>query len=292
MYAGVNGYPDAAGQAAQRRGAARRVRLVADRARRSSAAATASTGRRCNSPASARRRWARRGYTATTTYPREHRRQSDAGELAEQSVSDRHHAAAGQLARAGDRRRRRRSTSSIRTRSRATCSSTRSTSSASCRAASRSRSATRAAAPSTCRSAARWTRRSTSTSSTRSTSRSARRCSHLVPNPFFGNAAFGNLASSATIARGQLLRPFPQFDNVLAHRVNEARARYNAMIAALGQADAEQLGAQRELHVQPADGQPVRRVRTPTRNRSGSALDNYDLERECGLLAARRRRIA
>ena len=50
-----------------------------------------------------------------------------------------------------------------------------------------------------------------------------------MPNPFFGNAAFGNLSVSATIARGQLLRPFPQFDNVLAHRVNEARARYNAM---------------------------------------------------------------
>ena len=51
----------------------------------------------------------------------------------------------------------------------------------------------------------------------------------LVPNPFFGNAAFGNLASSATIARGQLLRPFPQFTDVLAHRVTEARTRYNAM---------------------------------------------------------------
>jgi hypothetical protein len=51
----------------------------------------------------------------------------------------------------------------------------------------------------------------------------------LVPNPFFGIAAFGNLANSATITRGQLLRPFPQFDNVLAHRVTGARARYNAM---------------------------------------------------------------
>src|SRR5258705_467734 len=39
----------------------------------------------------------------------------------------------------------------------------------------------------------------------------------LVPNPFFGNPAFGNLANSATITRGQLLRPFPQFANLLAH---------------------------------------------------------------------------
>ena len=51
-----------------------------------------------------------------------------------------------------------------------------------------------------------------------------------VPNPFFGIAAFGNLRSSATIARGQLLRPYPQFTDVLAHRVNQARARYNAFV--------------------------------------------------------------
>src|SRR6185295_5566401 len=51
----------------------------------------------------------------------------------------------------------------------------------------------------------------------------------LVPNPFFGNPAFGNLANAATITRGQLLRPFPQFTDVLAHRVTDARTRYNAM---------------------------------------------------------------
>jgi hypothetical protein len=37
----------------------------------------------------------------------------------------------------------------------------------------------------------------------------------LVPNPFFGIATFGNLANSATTTRGQLLRPFPQFTDVL-----------------------------------------------------------------------------
>ena len=50
-----------------------------------------------------------------------------------------------------------------------------------------------------------------------------------VANPFYGNSAFGNLSVSPTISRGQLMRPFPQFDNVLAHRVNDARARYNAL---------------------------------------------------------------
>ena len=36
-----------------------------------------------------------------------------------------------------------------------------------------------------------------------------------VPNPFFGIAQAGAFSTSPTIARGQLLRPFPQFGNVL-----------------------------------------------------------------------------
>jgi hypothetical protein len=52
----------------------------------------------------------------------------------------------------------------------------------------------------------------------------------LVPNPFYGNAAFGALGRSTTIARGQLLRPYPQFLGVFAHRVSEAKARYHSMV--------------------------------------------------------------
>jgi trimeric autotransporter adhesin len=51
-----------------------------------------------------------------------------------------------------------------------------------------------------------------------------------VPNPFFGNPVFGAFSRQATIARGQLLRPYPQFGDVLAHQVSEGRARYNAMV--------------------------------------------------------------
>jgi hypothetical protein len=49
-----------------------------------------------------------------------------------------------------------------------------------------------------------------------------------VTNPFFGNPAFGAFSTSPTIARGQLLRPYPQFLNVLAHRVSAGRARYDS----------------------------------------------------------------
>ena len=51
-----------------------------------------------------------------------------------------------------------------------------------------------------------------------------------LPNPFFGNAAAGPFANSATLSRAQLLRPFPQFGNILARHVLEGKARYNAAV--------------------------------------------------------------
>src|SRR5439155_6007892 len=51
-----------------------------------------------------------------------------------------------------------------------------------------------------------------------------------VPNPFFGNPSAGPLATQATVSRAQLLRPFPQFGNVLARRVTEGKSQYDAAI--------------------------------------------------------------
>jgi trimeric autotransporter adhesin len=51
-----------------------------------------------------------------------------------------------------------------------------------------------------------------------------------LPNPFFGNANAGPLSTQATLSRAQLLRPYPQFGNVLARRVTEGKNRYNAAI--------------------------------------------------------------
>jgi hypothetical protein len=50
-----------------------------------------------------------------------------------------------------------------------------------------------------------------------------------VPNPFFGNSEFGPISSSATIARGQLLRPYPQFFDVFAQQRSTGRGRYDAV---------------------------------------------------------------
>jgi hypothetical protein len=55
----------------------------------------------------------------------------------------------------------------------------------------------------------------------------------LVPNPFFGVAGAGGFGTRATIERGQLLRPFPQFRDVLARQVTEGRSVYNALIVQL-----------------------------------------------------------
>jgi hypothetical protein len=51
-----------------------------------------------------------------------------------------------------------------------------------------------------------------------------------VPNPFFGVPSAGQLATQATVARGQLLRPYPQFSSVLMMQSTGAHSMYNAGI--------------------------------------------------------------
>ncbi len=55
----------------------------------------------------------------------------------------------------------------------------------------------------------------------------------LVPNPFFGVADAGQFATRATIERGQLLRPYPQFGNVYMMQSTGAHSQYNAAIIQL-----------------------------------------------------------
>jgi hypothetical protein len=102
-----------------------------------------------------------------------------------------------------------------------------------------------------------------------------------VPNPFFGKPEFGAFSTSSTIARGQLLRPYPQFQNVLAHRVSGARANYNAFV----------VKAERRIH--KGWGMNVNYTFSRTNdsqfgesnffsNRRNAALDNYNLDLEYG----------
>jgi hypothetical protein len=54
-----------------------------------------------------------------------------------------------------------------------------------------------------------------------------------VPSPFFGIAAAGQFANQAQVARGQLLRPFPQFGNVYMEMSTGAHSQYDAAIVQL-----------------------------------------------------------
>lgn len=54
-----------------------------------------------------------------------------------------------------------------------------------------------------------------------------------VRNPFFGDPRFGGLSTSPTISRGQLLRPYPQFGDLLAHQVSAGRAQYHSVVLRL-----------------------------------------------------------
>jgi trimeric autotransporter adhesin len=56
----------------------------------------------------------------------------------------------------------------------------------------------------------------------------------LVPNPFFGIPAAGELGASSTIQQGQLLRPFPEFGDInMIETTAGGRRQYNAMTATL-----------------------------------------------------------
>jgi trimeric autotransporter adhesin len=55
-----------------------------------------------------------------------------------------------------------------------------------------------------------------------------------VPNPFFGIAQAGELATANTVARGQLLRPFPEFGDIFMHEATSyngtvSRRQYHAV---------------------------------------------------------------
>jgi hypothetical protein len=54
-----------------------------------------------------------------------------------------------------------------------------------------------------------------------------------LPNPFFGDPRFGDLSTTPTISRGQLLRPYPQFGDLLAHQVSAGHAVYHSLILTL-----------------------------------------------------------
>jgi hypothetical protein len=102
-----------------------------------------------------------------------------------------------------------------------------------------------------------------------------------VRNPFFGIAEFGALAASPAIARGQLLRPYPQFGNVRAHRVTTGRSQYDSIVLAVERRQHNGWGARVNYVYSLLKDNQAGEGNAFTNNVQ-TAIDNFDLDREFG----------
>lgn len=102
-----------------------------------------------------------------------------------------------------------------------------------------------------------------------------------VANPFFGTPLGAGILSGPTVLRGQLLRPYPQFDTVYKTRSSLARSRYHALIV-----DGERrLGGGWALRANYTWSRLNDSQYAESNFFAGGsgAIDNYDVEREFGL---------
>ena len=107
-----------------------------------------------------------------------------------------------------------------------------------------------------------------------------------VPNPFFGIAAAGELGTTTTIQRGQLLRLFPEFGDIMMHQTTAGSKRqYHALDDA-----ARQARRRRQQLVGRACSYTFSRMKDnqfgETSNygsRLATPQNNYDLDAEYGL---------
>jgi hypothetical protein len=113
------------------------------------------------------------------------------------------------------------------------------------------------------------------------------RLGDALPNPFFGVSAAGPLSSQATLSRGQLLRPYPEFNDVFALQTTGARNRYNAGVIELQKRVTNGWGGRfsytysRLMDNQFGETNNYSQVAGGTSGSNvGRALNNYDLEAE------------
>ncbi|HXH05764.1 MAG TPA: carboxypeptidase-like regulatory domain-containing protein [Vicinamibacterales bacterium] len=103
-----------------------------------------------------------------------------------------------------------------------------------------------------------------------------------VPNPFFGVPEAGGLALLPTIERGQLLRPFPQFRDVLALQVTKGKSRYHALVLQLDKRVSQGWGGRFSYTLSRLKDNQFGESNFYT-GRPGLPQNNYDLEREFSL---------
>jgi hypothetical protein len=102
-----------------------------------------------------------------------------------------------------------------------------------------------------------------------------------VPNPMFGDSRFGQFGRQRTIARGQLLRPYPQFGDLLAHQVSAGKSRYHSLVLRVERRIRNGWGARVNYTWSNAKDNLVGETNFFS-SRSATPLDNYDLEAEFG----------
>lgn len=100
-----------------------------------------------------------------------------------------------------------------------------------------------------------------------------------VPNPFSGTPLAVGILAGSTVTRGQLLRPYPQFNAVNAIRVSGARARYHSFIAKIERRISGGWGGRVNYTWSRLDDNQFGESNTFS-NRSATPLDNFNLDAE------------
>jgi hypothetical protein len=101
-----------------------------------------------------------------------------------------------------------------------------------------------------------------------------------VSNPFFGIPEAGDFSQSPTIARGQLLRPFPQFGQVLEFQTSGARLRYHAVTAMMERRLADGWGGRVHYTWSRRDSDQFGEGSTYSARQTFGPQNNYDLAAE------------
>jgi hypothetical protein len=118
------------------------------------------------------------------------------------------------------------------------------------------------------------------------------RLNDVLPNPFFGNANAGPLASQATLTRGQLAAPV----SAVPERQRTARARRQEQLQRrrhrMEQADDARLGRTRQLHLQCPEGQPDWRRQLLLADQPRAAAEQLQLHPGLGPTTTRMRTTA
>jgi len=104
-----------------------------------------------------------------------------------------------------------------------------------------------------------------------------------VPNPFFGVPGTGEFGSRATIAAGQLLRPFPQFGDINQfERTAGGRRQYHAATFVLDKRTTGWWGGRFSYTFSRTEDNQFGQS-TTYQTRTATAQNNYDLDAEYGL---------